>query len=57
MKTNTHFLSYLAHLFLECEMFQTKDVEKTKTNILCYFFFENHAAVYGKMWENCVERG
>ena len=35
MKTNIHFWSYLAHLFLEWEMFQTKVVEKTKTHILC----------------------
>jgi len=26
------FLIYLAQLFLECEMFQTQDVEKTKTS-------------------------
>ena len=35
MKTNTHFLSYLAHFFffLEEEIFLTKVVEKTKTRI------------------------
>jgi len=27
MKTNIHFLSYLAHFFLECEMFQTEVAE------------------------------
>jgi hypothetical protein len=35
MKTNTHFWSYLAHFFLELEMFQTKVTEKIKTHILC----------------------
>ena len=35
MKTNIHFWSYLAHLFLEREMFQTNLVEKIKTRISC----------------------
>jgi len=42
MKTNIRFLSYLAHFFLEGEMFQTKVVEKIKTHILWLvtsFFF------------------
>jgi len=34
MKTDMHFLSYLAHFFLQSEMFQTKVVEKLKTRIL-----------------------
>jgi hypothetical protein len=34
MKTNTHFLSYVAH-FLERVVFQTKVAEKIKTHILC----------------------
>ena len=40
-KTSVHFWSYLAHFFLEWEMFQTKAVEKIKTHILCSvtFFF------------------
>jgi len=29
---NIHFISYLAQLFLDCEMFQTKVVEKIKTH-------------------------
>ena len=42
-KTNNHFWSYLAHFFLEWEMFKTKFVEKVKTHILCSvtFFFQN----------------
>jgi hypothetical protein len=35
MKTCVHFWSYLSEFFLEWEMFQTKDVEKIKTHILC----------------------
>jgi hypothetical protein len=40
MKTYIHFLSHLAHFLLECEMFQTKAVEKI-VHILCVqeFFF------------------
>jgi hypothetical protein len=34
MKTNIHFLLYLAHFFLEREMFQTQVVEKIQTHIL-----------------------
>ena len=37
MKTNIHFLSFLAQFFLECEMFQKKFVEKIKT----YFIFSD----------------
>jgi len=40
------FLSYLAHLFSERKMFQTKVVEKMKTRILCsvnFFPPENRA--------------
>ena len=32
MKTNTHFLSYLAHFFLEWEIFHANIVEKIKKN-------------------------
>ena len=39
MKTNIHFWSYLAQLFLERELFQTKVVEKIKTHILCSINF------------------
>ena len=31
MKTNIHFWSYLAQLFLEWKMFQTELLEKIKT--------------------------
>ena len=57
MKTNIHFLSYLAHFFLEWKMFQTKVVGKIKTHILnsAAFFFENHA-VYEIIWKIFVEQ-
>ena len=35
MKTNILLVYYLPHFVLESEMFQTKVVEKIKTNILC----------------------
>jgi hypothetical protein len=58
MKTNIHFLSCLAHFFIEWEMFQTKAVEKIRTHFLCSitFFFVNRT-VYEKMWRNIVESG
>jgi len=39
MKTDTHLQSYLAQLFLEREMFQTKVIEKVKTHIFCSVTF------------------
>ena len=43
MKTIIHFLPWLAHLFLEWEMFETEVVGEIKTYILraINFFFEN----------------
>ena len=38
MKTNIHFLSYLAQFFLEWEMFQKKFVKKIKTHFICSKF-------------------
>jgi len=49
MKTDTHFWSYLAHFFLEWEMFQTKFVEKIRTHILysvTFFPPKNHAFLW-----------
>jgi hypothetical protein len=58
MKTNIHFSSYLAQIFLEREMFHTEVVEEMKTRILCSvcFFPSENPAVY-EMWKNKVERG
>ena len=57
MKTNTHFWSYLAQLFLKWEMFQPKVVQKIKTHILSPQLFSENLAVYEIMWKNIVERG
>ena len=57
MKTNAYFLSYLAHLFLEWEMFQTKIVEKIKTHILCSGTFSENRAVYEIMWKKYCRAG
>jgi hypothetical protein len=57
MKTNTHFLSYLAQFFYEWEIFQTKVGQKIKTHILCSIFFYENRAVYMIMWKNTVDSG
>jgi len=49
MKTNIHFLSYLAQFFLEWEMFQTKVVQKIKTHILCSVTFPQISC---RLWDN-----
>jgi len=50
MNANIHFLSYLAHFFLEWEMIQTKVVGKIKTLILfsIFFFFRKSC----RLWDN-----
>jgi len=47
------FLTYLAHLFLEWEMMQTKVVEKIKTHFafINFFFFRK----WYRLWENVEE--
>jgi len=43
-----NFLSYLAHFVLECEIIQTKVVDKIKTHILCsitFFLFVSKIAL------------
>jgi hypothetical protein len=49
MKSNIYFLSYVAHLFLEWEMFQINVVEKSKTHILhsVTFFRKSY-----NLWDN-----
>ena len=58
MKTDIHLWSYLAHVFLEWKIFQTKVVEKIKIHVLCSttFFFWN-LAICEIMWGNFVELG
>ena len=55
MKTNMHLWSYLAELFLELEMFQTKVVEKLKIHILCSVIFSENRAFYDVRWEKCFK--
>ena len=56
MNPNINVLSYIAHFFLEWEMFQTKVVEKIKTHILCsvtFFFFRKSC----RLWDNVEKYG
>jgi hypothetical protein len=46
MQTARQFLLYLAHFFLEWEMFQINFVEKIKTHILCLVTIKKH---YGNL--------
>jgi hypothetical protein len=55
MKTNIHFLSYLALFFLEGEMFPTNVVENIKTHILRSTIFSDNRAVYEIMLKNSVQ--
>ena len=55
MNTNMmYFWSYLAHFFLEWEMFQTKVVEKIKTHILCSVTFPRKSC---RLWDNVGKYG
>jgi len=49
MKNIEHFWSYLAHFFLEWEMFQTNVVEDVKTHILCSKAFFRELC---RLWDN-----
>ena len=49
MKTNIHFWSYLAHFFLELEIFQTNGVENIKTHILYSITFFRKSY---RLWDN-----
>ena len=54
MKTFSHLWQYLAEVFLEWKMFQTKVVEKIKTHILCSvtFFWKSY-----RLWDNVEKYG
>jgi hypothetical protein len=54
LKSSIHFWSYLAHLFLEWEMFQTKVVEKIKTHFVwCGFDRASSIKCGNKMPTRC----
>ena len=46
MKTYVHLWQYLAEVFWQWEMFQTKVVEEIKTHILYSITFSENRAVY-----------
>ena len=48
------FLIYLAHFFLEWEIFQTKNVEKIKTHILCSVIFFSRKSY--RLWDNVEKK-
>jgi hypothetical protein len=54
MKTYVHLWQYLAELFLEWEMFQTKVTGKIKTNILCSVTFSRKSH---RLWDNVEKYG
>jgi hypothetical protein len=56
MKTDKHFLSYLAKIFLQWEGFRTKVVEKIKAPILYsikFFFFRKSYCSYDNVEKYC----
>jgi hypothetical protein len=56
MKTNIHFLFYLAQFFLEWEMFQTNDLQVIKTRILHSITFSFEYRAFDEiMWKNTLE--
>jgi len=55
MKTNIHFLIYLAQFFLEWEIFQAKVVEKIKTHFMSNNFYFENRAFYEKICKNIVD--
>ena len=55
MKPNIRVWSYIAHFFLEWEMFRTNVVEKIKTHLFCLvsFFFRKSC----RLWDNLGKYG
>jgi len=56
MTTTIYFWSYLAHIFLEKEMFPAKSVEKIKTHILypITFFFRKSCRLWDTVEKYCT---
>jgi hypothetical protein len=50
MKTNIHFLSHLAQLFLEWEIFKTKVIEEIRRHILCSMTSFSRKSC--RLWDN-----
>jgi len=53
MKTNIHFRSYLAQIFLEWKIFQTKLVDKLETHILSSITFFEIRAIWDNVEKYC----
>jgi len=53
MKTDTHFLSYIAEFFLEWGNSRTKVVEKIKTHFSRSITFSENLIVYQEMLKKC----
>jgi hypothetical protein len=58
MKTNIHFLLYLAQFFLEWKLFQIKVVEKIKTHILCSITppLQKLCCLWDNVEKYCIDR-
>jgi len=54
MKTYVRFCPYLAELFLERKILQTKDSGKIKTHILCSVKFSRKSFLYEIMWKKIL---
>jgi len=52
MMTYVHLWRYLAELYLEWEMFQTKVVEEIKKHFLYSIIVPENRAVFKTKWEN-----
>jgi hypothetical protein len=57
LKTFAHLWQYLTQLFLEWEILEIKDTNKTKTHIPCSATFSENRAVYETKSKNMVEPG
>ena len=55
MNTNTHLWPYLAHLFVQWEIFQTNVAKMVKSHILCSATFFEHHAVHEILWKTMVQ--
>ena len=56
MKTDIHYLSYLAQFFLEWKMFQTNIVEKLETRFISIFFFRKSYRLWDNVDKFCTAR-
>ena len=59
IRANLNLWLYLAHFFLDWDMFQAKSVQKIETNILrsVSVFFFLIRAIYAIKWKNIAEQG